>query len=112
MIYVKNIFFNPGSASLDRKSKLALDRVALLIKTNPKLKFEVRGHTDDRGGEEKNIRLSQSRADNVVKYLASKGVPTNRLVAKGYGESQPLVKSTSSAARALNRRIEFFVIED
>ena len=108
---INNIFFSAGSAKLGRKSRLALNKVARLILENPGLRFEIRGHTDDRGGEAKNIRLSEARAKNVLKYLVKKKVPADRLQVKGMGESEPVVPNTSMKNRAKNRRIEFFVLE-
>jgi outer membrane protein OmpA-like peptidoglycan-associated protein len=80
---------------------------------------EVQGHTDDVGRRPANVRLSQRRADAVRLYLARRGVSPARLVAKGYGPDEPLVrvdpegmsKAELSAARAKNRRVQFVILE-
>ena len=76
----------------------------------------MRSHTDSKGTDAYNIKLSQARAQSCVDYLASKGVPISRMVAKGYGESRPIAPNTSPTGkdnpdgRQLNRRTEFKVL--
>jgi outer membrane protein OmpA-like peptidoglycan-associated protein len=102
--------FEHGSANVTEDSHSLLDQVALMIKAHPQVKrVRIEGHTDDTGPEHVNQRLSQQRADSVRRYLANKGVAPQRLVAKGYGESKPLVDSTSESARTQNRRVQFVV---
>ncbi len=105
-----NIFFDTGSAQLRSESDIELKKLTEMLKRNPKLIVEISGHTDDVGNDKANLELSNRRADAVVEYLKSKGVPPDRLVAKGYGESQPKVKNDSETNRQLNRRIELKVL--
>jgi OOP family OmpA-OmpF porin len=84
-----------------------LKKVAEILKNNPNLKIEVAGHTDDIGSNEYNLKLSQKRAEAVKNVLINKfGIDPNRIIAKGYGKSYPLVPNTTDTNRALNRRVE------
>jgi OOP family OmpA-OmpF porin len=83
-----------------------LDIVAASLVANPDIRIEIAGHTDNTGSAATNQRLSQSRAEAVQIYLASKGVAPNRMVAKGYGPTVPIAPNTSAAGRAQNRRVE------
>jgi outer membrane protein OmpA-like peptidoglycan-associated protein len=103
---LQNIFFDSGSAVLRKESNLELSKLKDLLTKNPKLKIEVSGHTDDIGNDATNLELSKKRAQSVVEYLKSVGIVTDRLVSKGYGETQPKSKNDSEANRQLNRRIE------
>lgn len=89
-----------------------LDDVVQLLKLNPQIrKVQVEGHTDAVGGDAYNQRLSESRARAVVAYLVSKGVPSDRLSAAGYGRSRPIADNNTAEGRAKNRRTEFTVLE-
>ncbi|MCB1733535.1 MAG: OmpA family protein, partial [Halieaceae bacterium] len=68
---------------------------------------EVQGHTDDRGDDTSNLRLSQRRAEAVVEYLVNNGVDAGRLTARGYGELVPIEPNETKQGRAENRRVEF-----
>ncbi len=74
--------------------------------------LEIAGHTDAEGDAQLNLRLSQQRADQVAKHLVRYGVSPDRVVARGYGESQPLVSGDSAQGAGANRRIEFRVLGD
>jgi outer membrane protein OmpA-like peptidoglycan-associated protein len=74
--------------------------------------MRVEGHTDDTGPEDVNQRLSQQRAETVRRYLVNQGVAPQRLEAKGYGESKPLIDKITEAARKKNRRVEFVVVDE
>ncbi|RME88464.1 MAG: OmpA family protein, partial [Candidatus Hydrogenedentota bacterium] len=110
-VVINNIFFKPNSAYLSRDSRLALDRIAKLLKTHYNLALEIQGHTDDIGSKKKNLILSQKRAEAVRRYLMKKGISGVRLKAVGFGEEKPRVPNTSAKNRALNRRIEFKIIK-
>jgi outer membrane protein OmpA-like peptidoglycan-associated protein len=74
---------------------------------NPAYLLEINGHTDNIGDKSFNTDLSQRRANAVKAYLISKGIKSERLTAKGYGDSQPAADNKTSAGRAKNRRVEF-----
>ena len=101
------VAFVTGKTELAPESKTVLDKTFALLNKNPDVKAEVRGYTDDQGEAAKNLQLSQARAEAVVDYLASKGIPKGRLLATGLGEASPIADNTTEAGRAKNRRIEF-----
>jgi len=73
------------------------------------VKLEISAHTDDKGGDDFNLKLSDKRALSVVKYLTDKKIAAPRLIAKGYGKTKPLVPNDSDENRAKNRRVQFTV---
>lgn len=109
-ITLNNISFGPNSADLDELSFAELGRAVMLIQDNPSILVEISAHTDDVGSERYNLKLSERRAESVVSYLVEKGVSVERLVAKGYGESMPLVPNNSEENKTINRRVEFKII--
>ncbi|MDX2000884.1 MAG: OmpA family protein [Chitinophagales bacterium] len=112
---LQNIYYDYKSANLRDSSKAVLDTLLLLLENNPNIVIELSSHTDSRGGTEYNQKLSQERAESCVNYLISKGITTNRMVAKGYGEEK-LLNNCGDAAKCteeqhqVNRRTEFKVI--
>jgi outer membrane protein OmpA-like peptidoglycan-associated protein len=89
-----------------------LNEVAETILRNPQAgRVQVQGHTDDRGRPAYNLDLSQRRADAVMRYLIGRKVPEERLVAKGFGMTQPIATNDTNAGRAINRRVEFVLID-
>ena len=121
-VVLMNIFYDYNKASLRTSSYNELDKVVELLNKNAKMKVELAAHTDSRGGDAYNLKLSQERAQSCVDYLTSKGIDRSRLIAKGYGESQPLVKEEvinkmateqeKEAAHQQNRRSEFKILEN
>ena len=109
-IRLNNIFFEFAKSVLKEASFPELDRLVGILNKNPELKIEIAGHTDDVGTDASNQTLSQDRAQSVVNYLQSKGIKTDRLSAKGYGESKPDVPNNSDENRAFNRRVEFKIL--
>lgn len=115
-ITLKNIFFRSGQSELDPKSRVELEKLVTLMKKMPHLVVEIGGHTDSQGSDELNQRLSQKRAESVVKYLIDNGIDKRRLRAIGYGESQPIALNTNPdgswnrEGMAINRRFEFRIL--
>ena len=116
-IVVKNIYYPFDQSYLTEQSKIVIDTTIYpILLNNPAIIIELSSHTDWLGSEKYNKRLSQSRAESVVKYLIGKGINTQRLVAKGYGEDQPIAPNTfpdgrdNPDGRAKNRRTEFKII--
>lgn len=90
-----------------------LSRLAGLIKEHPEyIHIEVQGHTDERGPDWFNERLSQTRADAVMAFLVAQGVSAERLSAKGYGKSKPLMEKRTEYAYYMNRRVEFEITRE
>ena len=109
---LEKVFFDTGKAKIKSRSFGLLDQVAAVLKAYPKMtKIRVEGHTDDRGNDASNLKLSQRRAESVVAYLVGKGVAAERLVATGFGEAKPIASNKSNAGRSSNRRVEFNIIE-
>ena len=79
------------------------------MKQNLQFNLEIAAHTDDVGSDNANLKLSEARAKSVVDYMLSEGIDEKRLIAKGYGETDPMVPNNSTQNRALNRRVEFRV---
>lgn len=109
-VTLKNIFFDLGKSNLRTESHAELGRLIKLMKDVPTLKIEISGHTDNTGSTILNNKLSQARAEAVVNYLISKGMPRARLVAKGYGSSKPIANNSTAEGRQENRRTEFKII--
>ena len=103
---LRGVTFEPGRSTLKPDSYTILDLVATSLLGNPDIRIEIAGHTDNTGSVATNTRLSQARADAVRTYLASKGVTPDRMVARGYGPTQPIAPNTTADGRALNRRVE------
>jgi len=103
------ILFDWASANLDRRSRPTLDRLAEVAMACPDAMIEIEGHTDAEGTPERNLKLSERRAQSVVAYLTEAGVNASHLKAVGYGATRPVAPNDTAANRAKNRRIEFTV---
>jgi OOP family OmpA-OmpF porin len=103
------ILFATGTAAITRQSGEALDKVAEVARRCSDFKLEVQGYTDDKGKQPANIKLSQARAEAVRAWMQDKGVPADRLSAKGFGSDSPIASNAKESGRAQNRRIEFKV---
>ncbi len=137
-IEIPNIEFEFGRWELTEPSKIVLDSIFRIMIENPHIVIELSAHTDLVGSETSNMELSQKRANSVTSYFESKGIPSGRMVAKGYGESKPkkiekynpvfpflpqgsvldeefinsLSKEEQEAANQQNRRIEMRVLSN
>jgi len=100
------INFDTGKATIRPDSVKTLDDAAVALKSIPEMKVEVAGHTDNIGSPESNQRLSQDRAQAVMTALVQRGVKTERMTAKGYGQSVPVADNRAEEGRAKNRRVE------
>ena len=109
----EKVYFDTGRTTIKKVSHELLDEIAEVLKKHPEIKkVEVAGHTDDVGNDAYNEKLSQGRADSVVKYLVTKGgVGEDRLVAVGYGEARPVESNTTAEGKEKNRRVEFVILE-
>jgi OOP family OmpA-OmpF porin len=106
-IDIYGIFFDVDKTELKPESRATLDEVANLLKSDPSLKIEVAGHTDNTGGADHNMKLSLGRAAAVVNALVDTyGIDKTRLQPKGYGDTKPVAPNDSDQARAKNRRVE------
>ena len=104
--------FTVGSAELLPVSFSLLDEVAKMMKDNPQIEqVQIEGHTDSTGPAAVNRKLSQQRAESVVKYLGGKGVGAKRMTAKGYGPDMPIADNETDGGREANRRVEFNIVK-
>ena len=105
----QKIVFESGSATLQKSSAALLNKIAQVAGRCPTQGIEVRGYTDSQGAASANLKLSKVRAEAVVNYLQQQGIGQERLVAKGYGERNPVATNKTKAGRAQNRRIKLIV---
>lgn len=108
---LNDVYFNTGKATLRSDSFKALNDLVEILEIKEEMKLEIAGHTDSVGEENANLKLSQERAQAVVDYLISKGISSNRLKAKGYGETSPIADNASPEGRQKNRRVEARIVE-
>lgn len=105
-LVLMGVNFTTGRSTITADSYGTLDAVAASLIANPEVRIEIAGHTDNTGSRALNLRLSQARASAVRHYLARKGVAPDRMVARGYGEAQPVAPNETPDGRARNRRVE------
>lgn len=105
-----NVEFDFGKATLKKSSYPILDKAGEILLKYKNAKFIIEGHTDDIGDENKNLILSQKRAESVYNYLSKKfGLEKEKVEIKGYGETRPIFPNTSEANRRKNRRVEIII---
>lgn len=109
-LVLNNISFGSNSSQLSSGSLLELDRVRDFMALNNNISIEISAHSDDVGGDDFNLNLSQRRASSVQDYLVQKNIAASRMKSIGYGEQKPIVANDSEENRAKNRRVELMVI--
>jgi len=109
-VVLHNIFFEFNSSTLTPESYPELARVIKFMDSNPTIRVEIDGHTDNVGSAEYNLKLSEERAKSVARYLIKQGVDPSRIMYKGFGFSQPVATNETEEGRAQNRRVEFKII--
>lgn len=109
LVEIPNITFVTDSAELTEDGRRVVRNAAEVLEEHPEVEVRIEGHTDSRGTRVDNWRLSERRADEVLDRLVALGVDEDRLTAKGYGESDPLVVPKTFADLEKNRRVEFIV---
>jgi OOP family OmpA-OmpF porin len=107
-----NVYFDTGKSTLKPSSNKGLNDLVEVLKLKSAMVIEIQGHTDNVGSDEANIRLSQARADEVKKYLVSKGIAAARVHAKGYGPAMPIADNADEKGRARNRRTSLKVLSE
>jgi OOP family OmpA-OmpF porin len=106
---LSGVNFETGSAVLTPGSDAVLERAFFALTSNPQIRIEIAGYTDNVGDQRSNQRLSLRRAESVSTWLARKGVAPTRIVTVGMGARDPVAPNTTAEGRAKNRRIEFHV---
>jgi outer membrane protein OmpA-like peptidoglycan-associated protein len=109
MTFQSGLMFSINSDKIADSAKNDLEAAAAVFKKYPETNLLIEGHTDDTGKDDYNMTLSEKRANAVADYLISKGVASNRIERKWYGENQPKYPNDSEANRQLNRRVEIGV---
>jgi len=111
IVTLNNIFFDFDKATLRPESKGDLNNLIALLRQNPNMRIEVRGHTDSKGSDQYNIVLSRNRAKAVHDYLIQTGgIDPGRLISFGYGENLPVASNATDEGRQMNRRVEFKIL--
>ena len=98
-VLVHNVFYEFNKARITPESVPALEGLVNLLKQNPSIAIELSSHCDYRGSQEYNLKLSQQRAEAVVNFLTSHGIPKERVIAKGYGKLKPKVITAKFAEK-------------
>ena len=110
-IVLQGVTFEFDKARLTPNAKVILDGVASALEGRPDIKVEIGGHTDAKGSDAYNLKLSDRRAASVVQYLVGKGIAPARMTSHGYGEAIPVADNATDEGRELNRRVELKVTE-
>ncbi len=114
---ISKILYDYDSDAINESAGLELNKLVLILKKNKDIGVELSSHTDSKGSDKFNMELSQKRADKAVDYVVSKGIDKSKIIAKGYGETQPVAPNElpngkdNPDGRAKNRRTEFKVIK-
>ena len=111
VVTLEDVLFEVNGAALQPGAQTELLRLADYLKRNPDRKTLIEGHTDNTGGSDYNLQLSQLRAQSVESYLVSSGVPADRIRAIGYGETRPEAPNDSATGRQQNRRVEIVILD-
>ncbi|MBL7799883.1 MAG: OmpA family protein [Chitinophagales bacterium] len=105
-----DVLFDTGKSTLRPESNNELNELAEYMLAKKKLVIEIAGHTDNVGAPETNLKLSENRAITVKTYLEKKGVVPERIIAKGYGDTEPVEDNNTAAGRQKNRRTEVRIV--
>lgn len=111
-IVLDNIYYDLDKSDIRSDAAIVLDSLVQIMNDNPQIYIELGSHTDDRAGDDYNLNLSRNRAQSAVRYIIDNGIESARVVAKGYGESQLLIKNAQTEEEhQRNRRTEFKVLK-
>ena len=107
---LNKIYFATNKADLNTAASTDLNRLVKYLQDNATASVEIQGHTDNKGSDALNNRLSQNRAISVMSYLIAQGISKTRLSAKGYGSNSPIDTNATAEGRAKNRRVEVKIL--
>jgi large repetitive protein len=108
---LKPIHFEVNSSVIKSDSEAIVQEMAAVITSHPEIvQLSIDGHTDSKGNPDKNLKLSQGRADSVRTFLINLGIAPERLVARGYGDTMPIADNATPDGRTKNRRVEFNIM--
>lgn len=108
-IILNNVFYETDKFDLKNESRIELGKLITFLNKNPKIKFEISGHTDNVGTKQYNQVLSEKRAKSVYDFLVSNGITSSRMTYKGYGDSKPVAENNTEYGKSKNRRTEFMI---
>jgi OmpA-OmpF porin, OOP family len=109
-IRLRDIYFEFDQSELLPRSFVELNKLAKILKENPRMNIQILGHTDSDGDEKYNRKLSENRAKTVENWLKKQGIKENRLQNKGFGETKPIATNDTDIGKQANRRVEFVVL--
>jgi len=105
-----NVYFDSGKSTLKSSSNTELNELFEFMKLKENIKIQILGHTDNVGNDDSNFLLSENRAKAVKQFLTNKGINSNRIEVKAFGENQPIATNDTEEGRSKNRRIEVLVL--
>jgi outer membrane protein OmpA-like peptidoglycan-associated protein len=106
---INDIRFATNDFTLNTESMAIIDQLTEFLKENPNVSIQIQGHTDNVGSDVSNLKLSESRAEAVYKYLVEQGIKDSRLTYKGFGKTMPVATNDTEEGRARNRRTVFVI---
>ena len=112
IVNMSDVLFDTGKYTLKQGTQISLAKVSGILQAYPGLKVQVEGYTDTVGGDEYNQKLSENRANGVMNFLVSQGVPQDHISAQGFGKSNPVADNSTAAGRSQNRRVNLVVSGD
>lgn len=110
-IILRGINFDFDKFDIRPDSRPVLDEAIATLEENPDIRVSIQGHTDSRGTDEYNLKLSERRANAVYRYLVAGGIAPSRLEVVGFGESRPVASNETESGRAENRRVELVILD-
>ena len=110
-ITLKNVFYDSGKATLKPESLAEINQLVNLMNLSDNIKIEIASYTDNQGKDELNVILSLARSQAVAEFLFVYGISKDQVIAKGYGESNPVASNDTEEGRQLNRRTEIKILE-
>ncbi|MBC3758113.1 OmpA family protein [Hyunsoonleella sp. SJ7] len=113
-IVIENIYFDFNKWNLKEESHISMNKIVKVLTENPEMKLAINAHTDNKGSDSYNLKLSDRRAVSAVKYLIKNGISKNRLKSKGYGEREPIIDCKANCTDEelqANRRVEFIILD-
>jgi outer membrane protein OmpA-like peptidoglycan-associated protein len=107
--FSEKILFGFDRSDLSAGASTNLNKLVEVLKSYPDTDIEIQGHTDSKGADDYNMKLSERRASSVANFLRGKGIASGRVRIKGYGETAPVASNETEDGRAQNRRVDFLI---